>query len=144
MLVGLSLGMLGSGGAIVMLPVLVYVAGVSAQNAVSMSLAIVGGTSVLGAFAQFRKGHFHLKATIIFSATGVAGAFLLAACVGMLVGNWASSRVTESSLKRGFAWFVILTAVVIGTVNIYGLFKPSVHPRAASAAQMIPAGNAIA
>jgi uncharacterized membrane protein YfcA len=239
-LVGLSLGMLGSGGAIVMLPILVYVAGVQAQNAVSMSLAIVGGTSLIGAITHYRKGHFHPKATTIFSATGIVGAyfgamlthlvaqttlmlifsalmlvvglvmlrrraesqdaahchlwrclliglgvgvltgflgvgggflivpalvlfagiptdkaigsslaiiainsasgflghlstaridwsltvgFLIAACVGMLIGNWASSRVPESWLKRGFAWFVIVTACVIAAINVYALLR---------------------
>ena len=48
--IGLSLGLLGSGGSIVTLPVLVYVAGVPVASAVGMSLAIVGGTSVAGAW----------------------------------------------------------------------------------------------
>jgi uncharacterized protein len=47
-LIGMSLGLLGSGGSIVTLPVLVYVAGVPAHQAVGMSLVIVGGTSALG------------------------------------------------------------------------------------------------
>lgn len=75
LLVGLSLGMLGSGGSIVMLPVLVYVAGVPAQEAVSMSLAIVGGTSIVGAYLRYRQGHYHWKATAIFSLSGMVGAF---------------------------------------------------------------------
>jgi uncharacterized membrane protein YfcA len=48
MLIGLSLGLLGSGGSIITLPVLVYVAGIPAHQAVGMSLVIVGGTSVVG------------------------------------------------------------------------------------------------
>ena len=46
-LIGVSLGLLGSGGSIVTLPVLVYVAGIPAHQAVGMSLAIVGGTSAI-------------------------------------------------------------------------------------------------
>src|SRR5580692_13122533 len=42
-LVGSALGLLGSGGSIVTLPVLVYVAGVPSHQAVDMSLVIVGG-----------------------------------------------------------------------------------------------------
>ncbi len=73
--VGLSLGLLGSGGSIVMLPVLVYVAGIPVQQAVGMSLAIVGGTSLIGAYLHYRQGHFHAKATAIFSASGIIGAY---------------------------------------------------------------------
>jgi len=75
-LIGLSLGILGSGGSIVTLPVLVYVAKISPSQAVGMSLAIVGGTSLLGAVLQFRKGNLHLKAVLLFSITGVIGAFV--------------------------------------------------------------------
>lgn len=47
-LIGLSLGLFGSGGSIITLPVLVYVAHIPAQQAVGMSLGIVGGTNALG------------------------------------------------------------------------------------------------
>lgn len=73
--VGVSLGVLGSGGSIVMLPVLVYVAGVDPQAAVGMSLAIVGSTSAVGGVTHFRKGDFHLRAALFFSISGVVGAF---------------------------------------------------------------------
>ncbi len=42
-LIGISLGLVGSGGSIVTLPVLVYAAGIPAHQAVGMSLVIVGG-----------------------------------------------------------------------------------------------------
>jgi uncharacterized membrane protein YfcA len=73
--VGLSLGMLGSGGSIVMLPVLVYVAGIEPHSAVAMSLAVVGGTSAVGAYLRYRQGHFHVQATLYFSLGGIVGAF---------------------------------------------------------------------
>jgi uncharacterized membrane protein YfcA len=41
LLIGVSLGALGSGGSIVTLPILVYVAGVAPKLAVGMSMAIV-------------------------------------------------------------------------------------------------------
>jgi uncharacterized membrane protein YfcA len=51
------------------------VAGIPAQEAVAMSMVVVGGTSLLGAALHGRKGNFHPKATLLFTATGVAGAF---------------------------------------------------------------------
>jgi uncharacterized membrane protein YfcA len=54
-LVGVSLGLLGSGGSIVTLPILVYVAGIPVDQAVGMSLVIVGGTSAFGMLLNLRQ-----------------------------------------------------------------------------------------
>ena len=75
-LIGASLGIFGSGGSIVTLPVLVYVAHVPVKEAVGMSMAIVGATSLLGAVIHWRTGNVAPKAILIFAATGMAGAFL--------------------------------------------------------------------
>ena len=75
-LIGLSLGLLGSGGSIITLPVLVYVAHVPAQQAVGMSLVIVGGTSVIGSLLHLRRGDFDWRAASFFSASGIGGAFV--------------------------------------------------------------------
>jgi len=74
--VGLSLGALGSGGSIITIPILVYVAGVAADTAVGMSLVIVGTTSLLGAALHFRKGNVAIKPAILFAATGIMGSYL--------------------------------------------------------------------
>ena len=59
-LIGLSLGMLGGRGAIITLPVLVYVAGIPTQQAVGMSIAVVGATSLIGSVVQYLRGHFSM------------------------------------------------------------------------------------
>jgi uncharacterized membrane protein YfcA len=74
-LIGLSLGLLGSGGSIVTLPVLVYVAGIPVSQAVGMSLVIVGGTSALGGLLNLRQGAFDLRAATFFALSGIGGAF---------------------------------------------------------------------
>ena len=76
LLIGVSLGALGGGGSIITLPVLVYVAGIAPQLAVGMSMAIVGGTSLVGSFLHWRSGNFLLKPVLLFSATGIISAYL--------------------------------------------------------------------
>ena len=76
MLIGLSPGLLGSGGSIITLPVLVYVARVPAQQAVGMSLVIVGGTSALGTLLNLRQGAFDFRAATFFVLSGMVGAFI--------------------------------------------------------------------
>jgi uncharacterized membrane protein YfcA len=74
-LVGMALGALGGGGSVLTLPVFVLIASIPAQEAVAMSMVVVGGTSLLGAVLHWRKGNFHVKAALLFTATGVIGAY---------------------------------------------------------------------
>jgi hypothetical protein len=75
-LIGLSLGLLASGGSIITLPVLVYIARIPPQQAVGMSLVIVGGTSALGSLLHLRQGAFDLQAATFFALSGMGGAFM--------------------------------------------------------------------
>lgn len=77
--VGLSLGALGGGGAVLTVPILVYVAGVSVRDAVTISLVVVGATSLVAFAAYFRRGEFHQKAALLFGATGTVASYLGAA-----------------------------------------------------------------
>lgn len=92
--VGLSLGALGSGGAMLALPLLVHVAGISPRQAVAMSLAIVGGTSLLGAYLHYRLGNYHLRATLLLASAGVFCAY---------VGSWWTHRTPGHILMLIFA-----------------------------------------
>ncbi len=74
-LIGVSLGTLGSGGSIITMPVLVYVAGVPAHTAVGMSLVIVGATAAAGSWLQSRRVGLDARTVAIFAVTGAAGAY---------------------------------------------------------------------
>src|SRR5215470_15650931 len=74
--VGLSLGALGGGGSIITTPVLVYAAHVPPENAVGMSLVIVGLTSFLGATLHLRRGNIAVEPGVLFSLTGMVAAFI--------------------------------------------------------------------
>ncbi len=75
-LVGFSLGLVGGGGSILTVPILVYVAGLPAKEAVALSLAIVGATAAVGAVVQYRAGDADLRIAGLFGGTGMLGAFL--------------------------------------------------------------------
>lgn len=74
--IGLALGILGSGGSIITVPVLVYAAGQTPQDAIPMSLAIVGAVSGLGAVHKARDDLVHWPAVGAFGIAGMAGAAL--------------------------------------------------------------------
>lgn len=73
--IGLSLGLIGGGGSIITVPVLVYVLGVEAHEAIGMSLAVVGVTSLTGATLHHRRGTVNWRAGALFGAAGIFGAY---------------------------------------------------------------------
>jgi uncharacterized membrane protein YfcA len=83
-LVGLSLGALGSGGSILVVPILIYIAGMPLREAIAMSLAIVCGTSLVGAVAHYRRGAIESRVVAVFAMTGMVGAFIGSAGAHML------------------------------------------------------------
>ncbi len=72
---GLLLGLLGSGGAIVTVPVLLYFLHVEPKSAIAMSLGIVAITAVIAAFRAWRQGNVNLRVTAIFGVVGALGTF---------------------------------------------------------------------
>ncbi|MGR9052801.1 MAG: sulfite exporter TauE/SafE family protein [Gammaproteobacteria bacterium] len=74
-IIGILLGLLGGGGSILTVPVLVYVAGLSAKNAVVTSLVVVGITSLIAVVNHARSGFVCWKTGFTFGAAGMFGAF---------------------------------------------------------------------
>jgi uncharacterized membrane protein YfcA len=75
-LIGLSLGLLGGGGSILTVPIFVYVLGLGAKEAIAMSLAVVGATSLFGAVGHWRAGNVNLRLAGIFGVVAMAGTYL--------------------------------------------------------------------
>jgi uncharacterized membrane protein YfcA len=130
LLIGLSLGALGSGGSIVTLPILVYVAGIEPKSAVGMSMAIVGGTSFLGSYLHWRSGNFLLKPALLFSATGIVGAFL---------GSSGTHLVSSSVLMLLFSGLML----VVGARMLGGVQVLSPSNIMCSTYRCIPSGFAV-
>lgn len=74
--IGLSLGLIGGGGSIMTVPVLVYLFGVSPILATSYSLFIVGSTSMVGAFNNYKKGFVNIKTALLFGISSISTVFL--------------------------------------------------------------------
>jgi hypothetical protein len=74
--IGVSLGLLGGGGSILTVPIFVYLLGFGAKEAIAMSLAVVGATSLLGAVGHWRAGNVNVRVAAIFGAVAMAGTYL--------------------------------------------------------------------
>ncbi|ADY25277.1 protein of unknown function DUF81 [Deinococcus proteolyticus MRP] len=104
LLIGLSLGLLGSGGSILTVPVLVYLAGVEEKLAIAQSLAIVGGISLFGAIPYIRSKQVDWRSVVLFGIPGVLGTYAGAAL---------SSYLSGAVQLMLFAAVMILAAVMM-------------------------------
>jgi uncharacterized membrane protein YfcA len=104
MLVGVSLGLLGGGGSILAVPLLVYVAGMDAKEAIATSLLVVGTTALVAVIPHARAGRVRWRTGLLF---GVAG----------MVGAYAGGRVAEfipgSVLLVAFSLMMLATAAAM-------------------------------
>lgn len=100
--IGLSLGLIGGGGSILTVPILVYFLGVGVHEAVVMSLAVVGATSLFGAFLHWRRQNVDLRSGIMFGAAGVIGA---------LLGSPLTNMVHPNVLLMIFGLLMLVVAV---------------------------------
>jgi hypothetical protein len=84
--IGLSLGMLGSGGSILALPVLSYLVGQPEKLAVASSLAVVGGISLIGAIPPIYKSQVDWRSIAWFGLPGLLGSWMGAIAAQGLAG----------------------------------------------------------
>lgn len=87
LLVGLTLGLLGGGGAIVTVPVLVYALGLEPQLAVVAALPIVGGVSLIGVVQYTRQRNVDFRTAGVFGLATMVGAFAGAKLAALVSGT---------------------------------------------------------
>ncbi len=75
--IGLTLGTIGAGGAILTITVLVYILGFSPIEATTYSLVIVGISSFVGSIDYFRKGLVDVKKGLFFSFPAFVMVFIM-------------------------------------------------------------------
>lgn len=102
--VGVALGLLGGGGSILTVPLLAYVAGMDAKQAIATSLLVVGATSAVGAISHARAGRVQWRTGLIFGAAGMAGAY---------TGGLLARFIPGTFLLVGFAVMMIATAIAM-------------------------------
>ena len=77
LIIGLSLGLIGSGGSILAVPVLAYLFSYDEKIATAYSLFIVGAAALVGGLKQYNKNNVDLKTAIIFGIPAIIGVWLV-------------------------------------------------------------------
>lgn len=136
-LIGITLGLLGSGGSILTVPILVYLLGKDGKIAITESLAIVGGIAAFGVIPHARKGLVQWKTAALFGLPGMLGASLGAVVGGkmhdaaqlilfaivMLTTAWfmfkksAKNAVQAEAKAEPSVWLVMLEGLAVGVMT---------------------------
>lgn len=74
-IVGISLGLIGSGGSILTVPILVYIMGVDPVLATAYSLFIVGSTALVGGVQSAMQKRVDFKTVLIFGIPSIAAVY---------------------------------------------------------------------
>jgi uncharacterized membrane protein YfcA len=102
LLAGTMGGLLGVGGGIVIVPLLIMLLGVDTKLAIGTSLATIVPTAIMATWRHHHLQHVDWK---------IAGTMMIGSVVGAVIGASLTSVISADALKRGFAVFLIVTAV---------------------------------
>jgi len=100
---GFTAGMLGIGGAIIMIPALVFLLGLSQHTAQGTSLAVMlPPIGILAAFNYYKAGNVNLKFALILAATFLIGSYF---------GSKLAINIPQPVLKKIFGLLLLVVAV---------------------------------
>lgn len=102
--VGLVIGALGGGGAILTVPALVHLLGQTPHQATTSSLVIVGVTSLIALVPHAREGHVRVGQGVVFAVVATGGT---------VAGSTLSASVPDDTLLALFAVLMLLVAVLM-------------------------------
>ncbi len=111
LIIGLSLGLLGAGGAILTVPALIYVVGMTEKAAIAHSLIVVGVIALAGTLFHLRRGQRQLIPRV-FSL------FAISSIPGAAFGAWIGAVIPS--------YWQVSVLVVLMTLAAYKMMTPSV------------------
>lgn len=96
---GIVAGMLGIGGAVIMVPALVYILGMSQQAAQGTSLAVMlPPIGIIAAYNYYKVGQVNIRFALILAVCFIAGSYF---------GSKFSLSLSEATLKKIFALLLL-------------------------------------
>lgn len=103
LLSGLLSSVFGIGGAIIVIPALVFIIGLSQHEAQGTSLAfMLPPVGILAAWSYYKEGYINWKIALVLSLTFFVGAYL---------GSRFSINISDRTLRRLFGVLLMVMAV---------------------------------
>ena len=104
-LVGMITGFLGAGGGFLIIPALLFFAGLPMKKAVGTSLFIISINSIIGFTGDVIIG-LEINYMLLFMISFFAIA-------GMVIGTSLSRKIHSTMLKPAFGWFILAMGIFI-------------------------------
>jgi uncharacterized protein len=101
---GITAGMLGISGALLLIPGLVYLLDIRSRKAILASLIVVWITSFLATISHAWQGNVDLGLTV---------ALMFGATIGARIGSDLSTRLHSRSLRSGIGWLSLFAAALV-------------------------------
>lgn len=140
--IGLSLGLMGSGGSILTVPVLVYLFGQDEKVAIAGSLAIVGTIALVAGLSYLKNNLIDWKTVVLFGVPGMIGTYLgawLAVYIPgivqlvlfslvMIAAAWMMLKKNKLAPQKGQQQFIkisfdgLIVGIITGIVGVGGGF----------------------
>jgi len=111
-IVGVSLGLIGSGGSILTVPILVYVMAVNPVLATAYSLFIVGSTALVGGVQSAMQKRVDFKTVFIFGIPSIAAVYATRMWLVPLIPNELFS-IGSLVITKPIALMLLFAAVMI-------------------------------
>lgn len=131
LVVGVVIGGLGGGGGVLTVPVLVYLVGLSAQDATTGSIVIVGVTAAVGTITRVGTGSVRWRSGLALGAVGIPCAVL---------GTLVNRSVPQPVLLLSFA---ALTVGVAVAMLVDSRSPASAEPSTSGSADPLHAGTGV-
>ncbi|MCC9041881.1 sulfite exporter TauE/SafE family protein [Myroides sp. M-43] len=110
LLIGISLGLIGSGGSILTVPILVYIMKVEPFVATAYSLFIVGSTSLVGGVKNYIDKKVDLKTVLLFGIPSVITVYITRAYLLPLVPDVIS--IGSWNIDKNIALMILFALVM--------------------------------
>ena len=104
LLVGILIGLLGSGGSIVAIPAFMYLANYTTARATGVALVLVTISATIAVVGYSKKSQILYKDTSLFAISGILSAYL---------GTYVNSKLSDQVLLWVFAFVLVIASIAM-------------------------------
>lgn len=101
---GITSGLFGVGGGIIMVPAMMFLMGVPIKEAVGTSLLVIIPTAIIGTLKHHTLGHVDWRVALTLAPLAIVGGYL---------GAYLTTLISAESLRRMFGIFLMLIGLRI-------------------------------
>ncbi len=124
--VGITLGLIGSGGSILSVPILVYVMNVAPTLATAYSLFIVGTTALVGGFQKAKQKLVDYKKVVLFGIPTVITVFITRKFLVPLIPNTINIDGDFLIRKEVLIMLVFAIVMIFASIRMIRPFKVAI------------------